>query len=201
MSEGIGLREFGRQLGVSGEAVRKAIKTGRIPPLAVGEKRLKSGRAVPVIVDADAARAAFDQNTLPQYRKKDPEPQPEPPPPEEDYQEDAMPPAGGAADWSEPPPDGDAELGAEVPSIGQSRAITEAYKAKMAKLEYEEKTGKLVDAEVFRTEFVTKITTARNRVLAVPSKAKGRIPHLNVDDIEVIRGLLREALEDVANAC
>src|SRR5688500_11144671 len=69
MAEGVSLREFGRLVGVSGEAVRKAIKTGRIPAHLVGEVELSSGRKVPIISDVAAARAAFAGNTNPVHRQ------------------------------------------------------------------------------------------------------------------------------------
>ena len=184
----IGLREFGRQLGISGEAIRKAIKTGRIPASMVGEKKLSSGRPVPTISDPVGARVAFEQNTHPSYR-----------------QDGAKISAGRKrASSSEPPvvasrPSQTADPAA-LPSITESRQITEAYKAKMAQLEYEQATGQLVNADEFKTQFVTMVTTARTRLLGVPSKAKGRIPHLAVDEIAIIDELIREALEDIASA-
>lgn len=199
MTEGAGLREFGRQVGVSGEAIRKAIKTGRIPAHMVGEKALSSGRKVPIIADVDRARAAFLGNTDPTQRR-----------------EGARVGAGKKAANAEAR--GDHEAAArhrrelqeeeppataneELPSIAESRKISEAYKAKMARLEYEQESGKLVDAEEFRASFAEMVVSARTRLLGVPSKAKGRIPHLTVDEIGVLDELIREALEEVASAC
>ena len=53
MSDALSLRAFGRQVGVSGSAVCKAIRTGRLRR-GVGER---DGR--PAIVDVDAARAEW----------------------------------------------------------------------------------------------------------------------------------------------
>lgn len=198
MTEGAGLREFGRQVGVSGEAIRKAIKTGRIPAHLVGEKALSSGRKVPIIADVDSARAAFLGNTDPTQRR-----------------EGARVGAGKKAANAEARGDHEAaerhrrELqdeepsalaDEELPSIAASRQISEAYKAKMARLEYEQEAGKLVDAEEFRAKFAEMVVSARTRLLGVPSKAKGRIPHLTVDEIGVLDELIREALEEVASA-
>lgn len=199
MTAGVGLREFGRLVGVSGEAIRKAIKAGRIPAHMVGEKALSSGRKVPIIADADGARVAFLGNTDPTQRR-----------------EGARVGAGKKAANAEargdheaaerhrrelqeddPPATADDE---ELPSIAASRQISEAYKAKMARLEYEQEAGKLVDAEEFRAKFSTMVTTARTRLLGVPSKAKGRIPHLAIDDIAILNELIREALDEVAGA-
>ena len=69
MADGIGLREFGRMIGLSGEAIRKAIKTGRIPAHMVGAIALSTGRTRPVITDPEGARAALNARTMPQYRQ------------------------------------------------------------------------------------------------------------------------------------
>lgn len=191
MQDGLGLREFGRLIGVSGEAVRKAIKTGRIPRSMVGEKLLKSGRGVPTISDPAGARAAFEANTSPNYRqdgakisagRKAAAPRSAPVLAAQQAREAPAPPAS---------PRG-------APSITDSRAITEAYKARLAKLEYEERSGKLVNADDFKVRYSKLVTTARTHMLAVPSKAKGKIPHLTIDEIQVLDKLIREALRDVA---
>lgn len=203
---GVGLREFGRELGISGEAIRKAIKTGRIPAAAVGTKELSSGRLVPVIVDTETARKAFKQNTDPLQQRSgasisagkraaNGKPAKVPPVGRLMVPSGCVP--GGDEVLDE---DADGELPDDVPALMVSRAVTESYKAKTAKLEYLQKAGKLVDAEKFRVEFATLITTARNMILSVPSKAKGRIPHMTVDDIELFRVLLREALEEVGRS-
>lgn len=203
MTEGLGLREFGRLLGVSGEAIRKAIKTGRIPASAVGEKSLSSGRKVPYIADVEAARVAFAGNTNPAFKqdgarisagKKAANAAARGGATAEHVQRRPDPPRG--ADRGD---DGNDD-GETIPSINQSRAITEAFKAKITRLEYEEQSGKLVDAEEFRSKFTSMVSMARTRLLGVPSKAKGRIPHLNVDEIDVLNELIREALEDSVSA-
>lgn len=52
------LRAFGRMLGVSDMAVRKAIAAGRIPAAAVG----RNGRGQPVLVNVELALAGWDSN-------------------------------------------------------------------------------------------------------------------------------------------
>lgn len=199
MSEGVGLREFGRLVGVSGEAIRKAIKAERIPAHMVGGKALSSGRIVPIITDVEGARAAFGANTDPLKKRPG-------------AQISAGKRAANAAARGDEAaaehhrqaladaPCGPAINDKELPSIAESRAKTEAYKAEITKLEYETKAGKLVDAEEFRLKFTEMVVSARTRLLGVPSKAKGRIPHLTVDEIGVLDELIREALEEVASA-
>jgi phage terminase Nu1 subunit (DNA packaging protein) len=211
MSEGVSLREFGRLVGVSGEAIRKAIKTGRIPAHLVGEAELSSGRKVPIIRDADGARVAFTGNTNPVHRQDGAR--------ISAGKRSAKAAARGDAAAAEhhrqalsdtppvPAPAQRADSGVlpaitdgVLPSITESRQVTEAYKARLTRLEFEEKSGKLVDADEFRTKFTTMVATARTRLLGVPSKAKGRIPHLTVDEISVLAELRRDALEEAAGA-
>lgn len=180
-----GISEFAKLLGVTHSAVHKAIQNGRIPAHLVGTRNYR-GRTVAFITDAEAAKVEFLKNTDPVRRT-----------------DGARISAGKRA--------ANAELRCEVgkptanlpgndndiPSIAESRAITEAYKAKITKLEYERELGRLVDAEEFKIRFSTMVVAARARLLGVPSKAKGRIPHLTIDDVGVLTELVREALEDL----
>lgn len=191
MPEPMGIREFGRFAGLSGEGVRKAIKDGRIPKQLIGKTLTSTGRERPTIKDPEAALAALGRNTNPNYK-----------------QDSAAISRGRKAvgagvsgleaqqrrEEAAPTP----PAGNRAPSIVESRSITEAYKARLAKLEYEEKSGKLVNADEVKVRYASLVTTARTRMMAIPSKAKGRIPHLTVDEIEVLDDLVREALEDVA---
>lgn len=86
----------------------------------------------------------------------------------------------------------------EVLDYHRSRAIREAYEAQLAKLEYEEKTGKLVNAEETRMAWLKIITTAKTKLLAIPSKARASLPHLTLSDIATLEELVRQTLEDLA---
>lgn len=194
----MGIREFGRLVDKTGEAVRKAIATGKIPKDCVGTRTLASGKTRPVITDPERARRSWIGNTDPsQARDK------------------AALSAGRAAahardrgeapaDNRPPPPsagdDGGAggQGGRGVPTITESKAIEAAYRARLARLDYEERIGKLVNAEQVKLRLVGMITSARNRLLGVPSKAKMRIPTLTVRDIEQLEEMISEALQEIA---
>lgn len=196
MAEGLSLREFGRQIDVTGEAVRKAIKTGRIPAECIGY----TDKGWPTIVDPARAAEAFGRDRNPnQVRDKEVLAEgakrgwaqrrgeaPPPPPADDD--------AGAAAGAV-----GSLRAGSGLPSITESKTITEAYKARLAKLEYEEKAGRLVNADQVKIGFVKLVAAAKTKILGVPSKAKARIPTLTVTDIEILEDLLAEALEELAN--
>lgn len=191
----MGLREFGRWVDKTGEAVRKAIATGKIPPDCVGQKPLSSGRMVPVITNPEKARKAWGQNVDPnQVRDKR-------------VMSESRAAAHARARGEEPKePTADREddnapqlsAGKGIPTIAQSKAITEAYKARLAKLDYEEKSGKLVNADQMKIRVVGMIKAAQGKLRGVPSKAKSSIPTLTVRDIEVLEDLIDEALSELA---
>lgn len=195
MSEGLSLREFARQINVTAEGVRKAILSGKIPADCVGQRPGNAGKMWPVIINPERAAAQWGRNRDPnQVRDR------------------ATMSAGAKAGWEkrrgrEPdePEDGDQAGRAppplragSAPSITESKQITEAYKARLAKLEYEERSGKLVNADKIKVGMVNMITAAKTRVLGVPSKAKARIPTLTIADIEILEELLAEALEELS---
>lgn len=80
----------------------------------------------------------------------------------------------------------------------QQRARLARLQADRVELELERERGRLVDAETIRIAYVGLVTAARNRLLGVPSEAKGKIPHLTVDEIEILEDLIVTALERVA---
>ena len=57
-----------------------------------------------------------------------------------------------------------------VPSYAQSRAIREAYLARLAKLEFEEKSAKLVDVEEMARAIGNMIVRTRDGLLSIPSR-------------------------------
>lgn len=56
------------------------------------------------------------------------------------------------------------------PSFAQSRAIREAYAARLAKLEYEERTGALVRTEQVKLAWFDLLRVARDRLLNIPDR-------------------------------
>jgi phage terminase Nu1 subunit (DNA packaging protein) len=60
-----------------------------------------------------------------------------------------------------------------------------------------------LEQQLYRVETVEQawgraVNMTRTKILGVPSRAKQQIPHLTPDEIELIRDLLREALEELA---
>ena len=99
---------------------------------------------------------------------------------------------------------GDAEIGpakSGAPDYKVSRAIREAYAARLAKLEFEEKSGKLVNLDEVKIATFNMARQARDRLLQIPRKV---VPAViaewtaNADPRgveEIIEAAVRDALE------
>lgn len=99
---------------------------------------------------------------------------------------------------SETAPSGSGGVGA---SYQQSRAIREAYEARLKKLEFDERTGKLISTETVQREAFNAARKTRDMILNVPDKV---IPLLiGKTDIhemkEILRKELLRTLENLAN--
>lgn len=200
--EGLTLREFGRQFGVTGEAVRKAINDGRIPAICVGKRSVgKGGREWPVIVDPARAAEHWGKNADPNQVR--------------DWKSlsdgarrgwekrRGRSATGGRAEPAAPAPR-PAELGQDDDGQGASyndwRRQTERFKALTAELEFNRASGKLVEASAVAADQLTMLTALRNRLRGVPSEAKALMPHLGLDDIEKLERLIDDALNDTADS-
>lgn len=85
------------------------------------------------------------------------------------------------------------------PSLAQSKAVKEAYLARLAKLDYEERSGKLVPADDVKVAWFKLIKAAQTRIMGVPAAVKTRCPELPLAAVAAIEAVCREALEDLAN--
>lgn len=201
MAEGISLREFGRMVDVSGEYIRRAIAEGKIPKDCIGSKPVgNSGKSWPVITNPAKAREAWlaardplqvrDKEALADGAKRGwAQRRGEEPPPERD---DDVP-------MPMPAPSQGGKGGASgLPSIADSQQRKAYAQAQLAVLELQERSGRLVNADQMKVGFINLVTSAKTRLMGVPSKAKVRIPTLSVRDIEQLEDLIAEALEELA---
>lgn len=88
------------------------------------------------------------------------------------------------------------------PSYAQSRAVKEAYHARLAKLSYEEKSGALIKTDVVKVAWFNTLRVLRDRILNMPDRMA---PIMAAEsDPKIIRDFLdkelRQALEDAADA-
>lgn len=187
MSELISIREAARRLGVSDTAVHKAIKTNRV---AVAGKT-DSGR--PLMDWADTERrwlANSDVSKRSHVGAKGSTRRDQDAPRVKlttSNRMDEQP--GGGGDDSAP----------RGGNYAQARAAREVFQAKLAKLEYEERTGKLVNADEVKVAWYKHITAAKTRIMGIPAACKSRYADLPLAAVAIIDQVCREALEDMAN--
>lgn len=132
--------DYAKHRGVSKAAVSKAIKEGRIQV----HVDPKTGKRSINVAEADEqwkANSVAGQKSAAGVNGQAP--------------------AGGAPAEPEKP---------KGPSYADSRAIREAYGARMAKLEFEEKMGSLISAERARQDSFKTARITRDAILAIPDK-------------------------------
>lgn len=62
-----------------------------------------------------------------------------------------------------------------LPPIIQSRSIKEAYQSRMAKLDYEERIGKTIDAEKVKEDSYKVARTIRDNILNIPDRLAAQL--------------------------
>jgi hypothetical protein len=88
----------------------------------------------------------------------------------------------------------------DLPDYNESRARSEFEKANLLELERKTKEGELLRRDEVERSWAEAVTIAKTKLLAVPTRARQRIPHLTLDEIEVLTQLVRESLEEIADA-
>jgi hypothetical protein len=84
------------------------------------------------------------------------------------------------------------------PEYAVSRAKVEKEKAKLLEIKRRKAEGELVERAAVERAQSDLAAIVRTKLLGVPSRAKQRIPHLTVQEVEELTLLIREALEEVA---
>ena len=87
----------------------------------------------------------------------------------------------------------------DIPAYEESRARTEHLKAELLDIERKQKEKDLVDSKQVQAKWLEVISIAKNKVLGIPSKAKQRIPELDVSAMNCLEDIVRESLEEIAN--
>ena len=175
------LRAYARHRGVALSAVQKAIATGRIHPEPDGS------------IDPAKADAQWDRHTR-TAQPTTPRVTTTRPPPVAQH----------AAQPAAPPPLPQASDDARGVDYHKARAVRETYSARLAKLEFEERTGKLISKDEVDIKYFQLARQLRDRMQQIPRKVAPEIVALVVADPDV-RGVtdildvaIREALEDLA---
>lgn len=168
--QGITVAEFAKIKGVSPTAVHKAIAAGRLVNCLIYDPKYKKPRINPVV-----AAQEWERNT--DHNKR--------------HVGADVRPAAPAAEPFEKSPGG--------PVAPTAKQIIENYKARLLKLEHDEKAGLLVNAQDVKAGWYKLVTETKTKLLSMPAKAKAALPHLKATDVAVLDRLIREALEDLAN--
>lgn len=87
---------------------------------------------------------------------------------------------------------------AELPAYNDSRARSEYEKANLLELQRKTQEGLLLRREDVELAWGSAVNITRSRLLGVPSTAKQRIPHLEVEEVELLTTLIRDALDELA---
>jgi terminase small subunit / prophage DNA-packing protein len=87
----------------------------------------------------------------------------------------------------------------ETGSLREARRQKEWALTELRQMEVRKRRGELLDADEVRREWDDTLRTARNALLAVPSRVRQRLPHLTPQDIHVIDEEIRAALTALAN--
>lgn len=174
MGELVNKLDYARMRGISRQAVYKAINTGKIVA-AVDDNGM---------IDVEVADRLWAENTHPfagarSHQKKRGHKKPE------EVIKAAM------------------EIGidpASVPTLMESKTVEAAYKAKLAQIEYEEKTARLVDAEKIKKEAFRLARVLRDSMMAIPDRLAAELA--GVTDPFVVHQKLtdeiRSAISEVA---
>jgi len=97
-----------------------------------------------------------------------------------------------------PPPPPTAPEPEELPAYNDSRARSEFEKANLLELQRKTQEGLLLRREDVELAWGGAVNITRTRLLGVPSTAKQRIPHLEIEEVELLTTLIREALDELA---
>jgi len=181
---GLSIRAYAQHRGVSHTAVAKAIKAGRI-------SKEPDGTIDPAKADAQWAR-----NTLPSQSLNTGAAKP--------AAKVATPPvstsvATGSSRELQPPVE-TGRIRISAPDYQTSRAIREAYAARLAKLEYEERTAKLISSDEVEMRTFNLARRLRDRMQTLPRRLAAALAA--EQDPRVIEQRLddeiRQALEELS---
>jgi len=179
---GLSIRAYAQHRGVSHTAVAKAIKAGRISVEPDGK------------IDPAKADAQWARNTLPSQNLNTSAPKPAakvatPP---------VSTPVATVSSRELPPPLETGRISA--PDYQTSRAIREAYAARLAKLEYEERTAKLISSDEVEMRTFNLARRLRDRMQTLPRRLAAALAA--EQDPRVIEQRLddeiRQALEELS---
>lgn len=165
------IREYARHRGVSHTAVRKAIQSGRIRQETDGG------------IDPSRADAAWAGNTRTSVEtRRQPVLSVE-----TSGNRPASPQVSSAAGGATPP-------ASNTPDYHKARAVREFYAARLAKLEVEEREGKLVSIDEINVQHFNRARRLRDRMLMIPRRLAAQVAAES--DARTVEAMLEAAISD-----
>jgi predicted DNA-binding transcriptional regulator AlpA len=181
----ISVRECARRIGVSDTAIHKAIKDGRI---SVAAHHPKSGWPQ---MDFEDVLAKWHSNTDPAMQRSSPDGG------NGRMKAGAKVAAGATSARTAPDQPTDSYDREPIPPYNESRAMKEAYAAKSAKLDFEEKSGALVSREQVKAEEFAIARRVRDAILNVADRIDAELAAVT-DAREINLRLKRELTQAMA---
>ena len=80
-----------------------------------------------------------------------------------------------------------------------SESVLAAVKAKRETMALHREEKKLLPRDQVEKAMADNYTIIRTKLLALPTRARQRIPHLTLEEVAILDELQREALEDLAS--
>jgi hypothetical protein len=189
------LRAYAKHRGTSPASVSRAVKSGRLRASVTHDHRRQPKIADVALADQEWA-ANTDHSRAPAFVKER----------GLDVQTSAQAPAQalGSEAGAPPVPPTDEALRSADPAgreltLSEASAEEKRWKAATARQQYLTRSGELVESREVAVRWTQIATVARTKLLAVPSKAKGALPHLTHADVATIDDLIRRALEELAD--
>lgn len=187
-SRTLSLRQYGALRGVSGEAIRKAIKTGRL------QKSVSYDEKGWPRIDPAIAETEWPPGKAPTRSKLEP-----------DVADEILATAGVQVPVFDPDqeiPEPTLEIGERSASaLARNRAVREAYEARLKKLDWEQKSGLLVEADAVKSEAFKMARSVRDAMLNIPDRLAAEIA-AETDQFKVHQRLeeeIRKALEGLGD--
>lgn len=81
----------------------------------------------------------------------------------------------------------------------EQRALLDQKRREEIELRLQVKRGEVISTAAVKADWSRHIITAKNKLLGVPTRLKGRRPDVLRADVEAVDALIREALEELAD--
>ena len=171
--ESVTLTAYAKMKGVSTEAVSKAVRVGRLSKSVVFDAKSRP-RVIPALADQE-----WTANT--------------------DSAQQRVPAVAPPRQAQAPDPEPVAKDEPKTATFQQARTLREAYMARLAKLEYDEKSGLLVKADAVKNEAFKTARIVRDGLLNIPDRIAAELAN-ETNQFKVHQRLtqeIRRALEDM----